>query len=140
MLFRSDGSTKTNKVCVIPLIRKLTNKISAPVNTAKNTRELSVSLRVKPAEAFESALPDSNQMSLDLVYSDGSTHRYSCEINPNGQWQQIQHTFSFNALKVRSLSILILPGNGSVWVADVVAKRHQLAKLNEAVTNQNQPR
>jgi hypothetical protein len=128
-----DGSIKTNKVCEIPLRKDHDNRIITSVAMAKKTKELSVSLRVKPSENFESALPDGDQMSLRLYYSKGSkgSSFIACKIKPNGQWQNITRTFQCSVLQDVSLRIDILPGSGRVWVDDVVVKCHQLVKTGQ---------
>lgn len=125
-----DGSTKTNKVCEIPLRKEHANKISTPVTMAKQTKELTVTLRVKPSENFESALPDGDQMRLNLFYLRGSTYKM-CKIKPNGQWQKFDWNAAFGGQQITSFSLDVLAGKGSVWVDDVVVKCQQLVKTGK---------
>ena len=114
---------KANKVLEVELDKNSKKMASTRVNLKSKTKALTLTLRVKPSPGFKSATPDGTQLTIRFKRADGSHSFWEKKVTSKDEWQEIKWDYSdLKGSAALVFSIEFHPGEGVLWVDDVVAK------------------
>jgi hypothetical protein len=113
----------TNQLVEVDLHKSRTLSLSTRIQPKSRAKTLMMTARAKPSSDFASASPGGSQLTFRLERADKSTVSWNLKIKPIPEWQN----FSLSCPGIQGgqplkFFIMVHPGEGSVFLDDVVVK------------------